>query len=88
MAPCGVSPGGSRGQSRISCREFLPLFQGSARPSVLMAVSMNDPFSVGKELHVDPDRRALHDPQEPFGFEKRTAASFIDTVGVRGIMTR
>ena len=38
------------------------MFHGVARPKVFVAVSMNCSFVLGKELHADPGRRALVDP--------------------------
>jgi hypothetical protein len=42
------------------------LFHGIARPSVLVAVSMNGSFVVEKELHVDPARRGTSRPEARF----------------------
>src|ERR1700737_2768252 len=43
----------------------LPLFHGVTRPLVFVAVSMSRSSVEGKELHVDPGRRALVDPKPP-----------------------
>jgi hypothetical protein len=43
----------------------LPLFHGIACPAVVVAVSMNGSSVEGKELHVDPPRRAQVDPDLP-----------------------
>src|SRR6202011_266931 len=41
----------------------LPLFHGVTRPLVFVAVSMSRSSAEVKELHVDPGRRALVDPE-------------------------
>jgi len=46
----------------------LPLFHGTARPSVFVAVSMNGSFVERKELHADLGQRTVHDPEQSSDF--------------------